>query len=85
VIGFIIYYFTVGRIVISLSSIIAYGIRRVFCIFLVCLYEPFKPIIKLPRLLISKSQSLYKSKKKAMMDKALKKNRRVVMEYGKTK
>ena len=81
--GFAAYYFTIGRVVISLSSIIAYGIRRALYVIAVCLYEPFRPIVSYVRLIFNKAIELFKKGRKENKEKKQVTSRCVLMEYGK--
>lgn len=82
-VGFALYYFTIGRIVISLSSIIAYGIRKGLYIFLICLYEPVRPLFSFIKNTAIRVAGTYRERKALRSEKQQTTNRKVLMEYGK--
>ena len=82
-VGFALYYFTIGKIVISLSSIIAYGIRKGLYIFLICLYEPVRPLFSFIKNSARRVAAIYKEGTAIKSENQQTTNRKVLMEYGK--
>ena len=81
-VGFFLYYVTVGRMVISLSSVIALGIRKAFFIILSCLYEPVRPIaLFIKNALIKVVKALFVNRKSATSKKQPI-ARNVLINYG---
>ena len=82
-VGFFAYYSTVGKIVISFSSIIACGIRRAIRIFAICMYSPFKPLAELVKKTAVKVRRYSQSKREASESVKRAEGRRTLLHYGK--
>lgn len=80
--GFILYYFTVGRIVISFSSIIAYGIRRIFYVVFICLYEPIRPIFPFAKKYFTRVIKTLWTRRSREIEVKQRNARNVLLEYG---
>lgn len=81
--GFMLYYFTLGRVVISLSSLIVIRIRKIFKIILVCLFEPIRPVALWLKAAFCKIKRTYVKNRIKKHEKEDNCKRNILMEYGK--
>jgi hypothetical protein len=83
--GFCSYYFSVGRLVISVSEYIVFYMRISFLYIVFFITRPFIPLVRLCKKEIHKIKSKYKEKKAIKREAKAKSHRTVMLAYGNNK
>ncbi|MBQ9744677.1 MAG: spore cortex biosynthesis protein YabQ [Clostridia bacterium] len=82
--GFLIYYLTLGKIIISLSSLIVRTVKKVFRIFIMCMLSPFLPFKILYGKAIKAMHNQIRARRRVKLPDAEEiKKRTVLLQYGK--
>ncbi|MBQ8392562.1 MAG: spore cortex biosynthesis protein YabQ [Clostridia bacterium] len=85
-VGFLLYYLTVGKIIISLSSIIVRTIKKVFRMFIICILSPFLPFKILYVKAIKGIHNQIRARRRVKLPDAEEiENRTILLQYGKNK
>ena len=86
ILGFLLYYFTLGKLIISVSEYIAFAVKVVFMHIIFFISRPFVPIARFIKTKISKikasvKNAISRSKEKKKEEK---KHIRTLIHFGKT-
>ena len=83
-VGFLIYYFTIGRFIISISEYIVFTIKVIFLYLIFLITRPFVPLIDIIKRKIVTIKAKKREKKEKKSIKILKnQKRRIVYTFGK--
>jgi len=83
VIGFVIYYFTIGKIVIRISNVASQLIKTVVGGFLYLLTYPFYPLVAMIKNSIYKVKNIIKDNKEEKSKTASEEAKNILLTYGK--